>query len=99
MEYKRFVHRLNSRPDDDEEPTAERLLLEEGDQESSNQRIIDESNALLLQEQVTLADRRDEQAPRTPRPSTPPPHGPKEGLPVDPDLLSPYLNRLRIDPP
>ena len=38
-----------------------------------------------------------EQAPRTPGPSTPPLYRPKEGLPIDPDLLSPRLNRLRIE--
>ena len=47
---------------------------------------------LLAEEEAGL------QSPRTPRPSTPR-YRPKEDLPVDPDLLSPYLNRLRIDPP
>ncbi len=36
---------------------------------------------------------------KTPEPSTPPNRSPEEGLPVDPDMLSPQLDRLRIDLP
>ena len=81
-------------PDTEEEPTPEQLRLEEEIQDSINQQVIDESNAMLLAEEEA-----GEQAPRTSTPSTPPLQRPEEGLPVDPDLLSPYLNRLRIDLP
>lgn len=69
-------------------------------QDSINQQVIDESNAMLLQAESQAESGGNvtgKQAPRTPGPSTPPLHGPKEGLPVDPDLLSPRLNRLRIE--
>ena len=58
--------------------------------------MIDESNAMLLQAELA-GNEAGEQAPGTPRSSTPSPHRPEEGLPVDPDLLSPRLNRLRIE--
>ena len=96
QEHDRLVRRIESRPDDEEEPSAEQLQLEEEIQDSINQQVIDESNAMLLQAE-SGGNATGEQAPGTPGPSTPPLHGPEEGLPVDPDLLSPRLNRLRIE--
>ena len=95
-EHDRLVRRIESRPDDEEEPSAEQLRLEEEMQDSINQQVIDESNAMLLQAE-SGGNVTGEQAPGTPGPSTPPLYRPEEGLPVDPDLLSPRLNRLRIE--
>ncbi len=60
--------------------------------------MLDENNTLLLQAELARNEA-SKQAPRIAALSTPPLYGPEEGLLVDPDLLSPHLNRLRIDLP
>ena len=52
---------------------------------------------MLLAKHAQRDNKAGKQSTGTPTPSIPPPHRPKEGLPIDPDLLSPHLNRLRID--
>ena len=81
-------------PNNEEEPTPEQLRREEEIQDSINYQVIDESNTLLLAKEEA-----GEQAPRISRPSIPPPQRLKEDLPIDPDLLSPHINRLRINLP
>ena len=98
-EHERLIQRLENMPDTEEEPTPEQLRQEEEIQDMINYQVNDESNAMVLADLAQQEKEAGEQSPGTPEPSTPPPCRPEEGLLVDPDLLSPHLNRLRIDPP
>lgn len=69
-------------------------------QEAITHRIIDDSNRMLAEADAARAG--EEQRSDMLGPSTPPNRRPEEGFPVDPDLLSPQLDRLRLaqqDPP
>ncbi len=61
----------------------------------------DFTHNLIMQENRSLADNAantgEESVSNTANPSTPPNPESEEGLPVDPDLLSPRLNRLHIE--
>lgn len=63
-------------------------------QEAVTYRIIDDSNRIIADEEAARA--REEHRSNTIDPSTPPNRRPEDGLPVDPDLLSPQLDRLRL---
>lgn len=67
-------------------------------QEEVTRRIIEDGNRTLADKELEREEREEEQPPTT-NPSTPPDRRPDEGLPVDPDLLSPHLDRLRIEYP
>ena len=62
--------------------------------EAVTHRIIDESNRMFAEEEAARA--REEHRSATTDPSTPPNRRPEEGFPVNPDLLSPHLDRLRL---
>ena len=57
-----------------------------------------DSNRMLEEEEAAAAVREDS-SPNTADPVTPPNSRQEEGLPVDPDLLSPRLDRLRLAQP
>ena len=76
---------------------AEGLADTDEYQEAFTRRIIDNSNQTLTDQEAEATRTRDEHEFDTANPSTPPNRGPHEGLPVDPDLLSPHLDRLRIE--
>lgn len=63
-------------------------------QEHFSNRLIDDSNRMLEEEEAAA---REAIPPTTTDPITPPNHRQEEGLLVDPDLLSPHLDRLRIE--
>ena len=58
-------------------------------------RLINDSNRMLADQEAAAA--REDISPSTPDPTTPPNYRQEDGLPVDPDLLSPQLDRLRLE--
>ena len=62
-------------------------------QQSITHRIIEDSNREILEAQTVVAEEIN-----TAGPVTPPNRGLEEGLPFDPDLLSPQLTRLQLEP-
>ena len=72
-----------------EDETNNTIINEAVDQEATEQRVQEQ----LYENDIT------QRASKTPEPSTPPNPSSEEGLSVDPDLLSPQLDRLRINLP
>lgn len=76
---------------------SEDAAYEDAYQETVTHQIIEDSNRMLADQEEDTALSRERQVSQTPEPSTPPNRRPEDGGPVDPDLFSPQLDRLRIE--
>ena len=87
----------------EEQESREHEAMEEAHQAALTRQItLTANDAILSEEQARFADRVEERenetVAKTSGPSTPPNRRPENGLFVDPDLLSPRLDRLRLNP-